>query len=133
MTPACDGLAAIAVWLDDAVGTDGCALAEFLFCDKTADFMVGNLHLLMERAPWGVHPMPQLTNPAPGLSHDHFRRAHDEFRGAHLDYRRSHDNCIMAFVSRVFVPAPFTSRENAAGGGEEGDDAGKQQDFFHIR
>ena len=131
MTPACDGLAAIAVWLDDAVGTDGCALAEFLFCDKTADFMVGNLHLLMERAPWGVHPMPQLTNPAPGLSHDHFRRAHDEFRGMHHDYRRSDDDCVMTFVSRVSVPSAVGDK--ASGGGEEGDDAGKQQDFFHIR
>ena len=122
MTPACDGLAAIAVWLDDAVGTDGCALAEFLFCDKTADFMVGNLHLLMERAPWGVHPMPQLTNPAPGLSHDHFRRAHDEFRGAHDHWRRSHDNSVMMFISRMLASSTFG--ENTSGGGEEGDNAG---------
>ena len=77
--------------------------------------------------------MPDLMIPATGFPHDDFRRAHDEFRGAHHDYRRSHDDCVMAFVSRVFVPAPFTSREDASGGGEEGDNAGKQQDSFHIR
>jgi hypothetical protein len=44
--------------LDDAVGKDGFVPAEFFFCEKTADFMAGKLHLHTERAPWGVHPMP---------------------------------------------------------------------------
>jgi hypothetical protein len=58
VTPACDGLAAIAVWFDDAAGKDGCVPAEFIFCDNTADYMGKDLHLHKERAPWGVHPMP---------------------------------------------------------------------------
>lgn len=58
------------------------------------------------------------------LSHDDFRRAHDEFRGVHYNYRRSHDHGVMMFVSCMFVPAPIAFRENAAAGGEEGDDAG---------
>ena len=68
--------------------------------------------------------MPDLMNPAPGLPHDDFRRAHDECRGAHHNYRRSDDDCVMMFVSRVFVPAPIAFRENATGGGEEGNNAG---------
>jgi hypothetical protein len=62
MTPARTGLAAIAVWFDDAAGTDGCMLAEFLFCDKTPDFMDENLHLRTARPPFGVLPMPNLIN-----------------------------------------------------------------------
>jgi hypothetical protein len=31
------------------------------------------------------------------------------------------------------VPAPFRTGRQAASGGEERDDAGQQQDFFHIQ
>lgn len=68
--------------------------------------------------------MPLLMKPAPGLLHDDFRRAHHKFRGTHHDYRRSHNDCVMAFVSRVSVPAPSAIGDKAAGGGEEGDNAG---------
>ena len=131
MTSARDGLAAIAVWLDDAADTDGCMPAEFLFWDKTPDFMDENLHLHTARPLWGVFPMPDLMNPAPGLPHDDFRRTHDDFRGMHHNYRRYHSGFVMMFVSRV--PAPIASREDTASGGEKGDDAGQIQDFFHIR
>ena len=86
--------------------------------------------------------MPELMNPAsgyrllplirrrPGLPHDDFRRAHDEFRGMHHDYWRSDDDCVMTFVARVLVPSAI--RNKTSGGGEEGENAGKKQDFFHI-
>jgi hypothetical protein len=38
-------------------------LAEFLFCDKTPDFMDGNLHLRTARPPFGVLPMPLMNQP----------------------------------------------------------------------
>ena len=69
-------------------------------------------------------PHAELDESAPELPHDDFRRAHDEFRGAHYNHRGSDDDRVMAFVSRVFVPAPIAFRENAAAGGEQGDNAG---------
>jgi hypothetical protein len=67
--------------------------------------------------------MPDLMNPAPGLPHDDFRRTHDNYRGAHYHWRRPDDDCVMMFISRV--PAMSTVGNNASGGGEEGENAGK--------
>ena len=64
------------------------------------------------------------------LPHDDFRRAHDELRGAYFNRRRSHDDGVMMFVSGVLVASAF--RENTSGGGEEGDDTDKKQDYFHV-
>ena len=61
--------------------------------------------------------MPDLINPAHGLPNNDFRRAHDQCR-------RADDDCVMMFISRIFVPAPVAVRDNAAGGGKEGDNAG---------
>ena len=111
-------------------------------------------------ATWGVLPMPCWLNftadakpefpttsatPAVGhrhrareLSHDDFRRAHNNFRRAHNNFRRAHHDCrrshdefVMTFVARVPVPSAVCN--NASGSGEEGDDAGKQQEHFHIQ
>lgn len=87
------------------------------------DFTAENIGREIARLLFGNFPMPDLMNPAPGLPHDDFRRTRDEYRRAYLHYRRSHDHLVMMFVSRVSVPAPFAFRDNAAGGGEEGNHA----------
>jgi hypothetical protein len=75
----------------------------------------------------------EFDEPARGLPHNDLRRAHDEFRGAHHDWRRPDHDRVMAFVSPVFVPVPIAFRENAAAGGEQGDNAAKIQDVFHFQ
>jgi hypothetical protein len=66
--------------------------------------------------------MTDLTKPVPRLPHDDFWRSHDNFRRVDNHHRRSHDHVVMMVVSRVFAPA--ATRKNAAGGGEEGYNAG---------
>ena len=57
------------------------------------------------------------------LPHDDRRRTHFDNRDTHLDDRRSDDDGFMMLVSRV--PVPSALRNQTAGRGEEGDDAGK--------
>ncbi len=63
VTSARDGLAASAVWFDDAAGTEGCVPADFLFWDRTADFMA-ELTPAHGAGLWGILPMPDLMKPA---------------------------------------------------------------------
>jgi len=64
------------------------------------------------------------------LAHDNFRRTHHDFRRTHHEDWWPHDHFIATFVARVSVPA--TVGNDAAGGGEKGDDTGKEQEHFHI-
>ena len=64
MTPALVGLAAIAVWVEDAKRTDGCVSAGVLIGEYFVDFMTVTLHLQPTRPLWGVHPTSDLMNRA---------------------------------------------------------------------
>ena len=61
------------------------------------------------------------------LPHDNFRRAHNDNRGMHDEWWRPYDDCI------VSMAVPSTFRHQASRRREEGDEAGKDQDCFHIQ
>jgi hypothetical protein len=70
---------------------------------------------------------------------------HDDNRGGHDDYGTHYWTCYddfrMAFVGRVsaimpmpvIMSVPSAFGDKTSGGSEEGNNTGKEQDFFHIQ
>ena len=59
--------------------------------------------------------------------HDDFRRPHNDYRRPR-DHHRRDDDIIVMFIMRV-TAAPS---HNATGVGEQGENAGEQEYFFHV-
>jgi hypothetical protein len=70
-------------------------------------------------------------SPASGqVGHNSGNLAHNDFRRSHDDDRWRDDDFVVAFVPCVLMAA--TIPHQTAGGGEEGNETGKQKDLFHI-